>query len=113
METRGARAWGWLLAGWLLASVRVHVPSLARDEVTLRSRLPSGPPPEPKGPELARLSPRELRSLPGIGEARAHAIARAAWERGRLELEDLDSIPTIGEGTVDRVRAWLTRDAEP
>ncbi len=104
---------GWLLAGWLLASVRVVVPSPAGAGATLASRIPRGPAPDPEPPQLARLSPRELRSLPEIGEARAHAIARAAWERGRLEIDDLDAVPTIGEGTVDRVREWLMRDAEP
>jgi DNA uptake protein ComE-like DNA-binding protein len=92
------RAWGWLLAGWLLATVRVLVPPLAGDEATLRSRMPGSRASASEVPDLARLSPRELRSLPGIGEARAVAIAKASWERGRLEIEDLDSVPMIGDG---------------
>ncbi len=110
----GGSAWVWLLAGWLVAAVRVSAPSILGDANAIQSRIPARESPSHAPVDLARLSPRELRSLPGIGEARALAIARECWERGQLDVDELDSIPSIGEGTVDRVRAWIERtEARP
>jgi hypothetical protein len=105
----GGGAWAWLLAGWLLAAVRVPASSSVGDDDGMRARIPEREAQRHAPIELARLSPRELRSLPGIGESRALAIARECWERGRLDVGELDSVPSIGEGTVERVRAWIER----
>jgi DNA uptake protein ComE-like DNA-binding protein len=105
----GGGAWVWLLAGWLVASVRVSPPSIVGESSAIESRIPAREPPSRARVDLARLSPRDLRTLPGIGESRALAIAREGWERGRLDVGDLDAIPSIGEGTVDRARAWIER----
>ena len=107
-------AWVWLFTGWLVASLRVPVPSIFEDPSAVQARIPQREPHGLAPVELERLSPRELRSLPGIGEARALAIARECWERGHLGVDELDSIPSIGQGTVDRIRAWLERiEARP
>lgn len=104
----------WLVAGWLVVSVRLSAPDDAVDARAIESRTPARAATLPAPLELDRMSPRELRVLPGIGEARALAIARACWERGHLSVGDLDSIPSIGEATVARVRAWLARmEADP
>ena len=61
------------------------------------------------------LSPRALRSWPGIGETRALAVARARWEHPEdgpaLYLGDVEG---VGAATERAVRAWLGRTrAEP
>lgn len=55
-------------------------------------------------PEPARMSPRELRVLPGIGERLSRAIADARHERPGLGWED---VVGIGPRTAERLRVWL------
>jgi DNA uptake protein ComE-like DNA-binding protein len=63
-----------------------------------------------RAPRLEAASPRELRALPGIGETRALAIARARFEQGGLAGPGaLERIRGIGPATVERVRAALAR----
>lgn len=56
----------------------------------------------------ARMSARELRQLPGVGEKRARAIERARRAhdpaRGALRWTDVRG---IGPRTVERIRAWF------
>lgn len=54
----------------------------------------------------------DLEALPGVGEARAAAIARARADRGgRFErLDDLLEVPGIGEGTFARIAPLLAVD---
>jgi len=49
------------------------------------------------------LSAQELRALPGIGPARALAIARARWDGLRGGPEAWRGVPGIGEATTSRV----------
>jgi hypothetical protein len=90
-------AWILLLAGWLAADA-LRGPA-ARSPVAV---------PVAALPDLARMCPRELRRLPGIGENLAIAIAEARWEhRERPYPLLLTDVPGIGERTAERVRAWL------
>ena len=72
-------------------------------------------PPEPESAEvfeLPRLSPRELRNFPGIGERRAIAIARARWEHASSpDPLFLDQIEGIGSKTVESVAQFLSEQA--
>jgi hypothetical protein len=90
-------AWLLLLAGWLAADT-LRLPeagSGARDVAR-------------EAPDLTRMSPRELRRLPGIGETLAIAIAEARWEHGdRPYPLLLTDVPGIGERTAERVRQYL------
>jgi hypothetical protein len=89
----------WLLAlmGWLAADAVAA--SLFRGGIEVA---------ESPLPEISRMSPRQLRRLPGIGEGRAVAIARARWEQGwkpgPLLLSD---VPGVGPHTQEQVRSWL------
>lgn len=58
-------------------------------------------------PDPATASPRELRALPGIGEARAIAIADARWRLPPGRSLGLGDITGIGPVTESRVRALL------
>jgi hypothetical protein len=63
---------------------------------------------------LGRMSPRELRRLPGIGQTRALSIARARWERSETEDgADLARAPGIGPETRRRIHEWFERLARP
>jgi hypothetical protein len=60
--------------------------------------------------EFAHMSPRELRQVPGIGQARALAIARTRWQvNGSGDLGFLERVPGIGPDTAKRIRAWLEK----
>lgn len=54
-------------------------------------------------------SPRDLRRLPAIGEARAIAIARERWARRGDPSFALDDVRGIGPVTIERIEAWLAR----
>jgi len=56
-------------------------------------------------------SPRALEALPGIGPARAAAIARAARVRAFCAPEDLERVPGIGPATRARLAGWLETGA--
>ncbi len=62
----------------------------------------------PRGPgrlNLNRASLEELEALPGIGPARARAIARWRREHGAFEVvEDLLEVPGIGPATLEQLR---------
>jgi hypothetical protein len=97
--------WVLLLVGWLATETvldrRRAQPTAATAALEQFSDRPARPDP-------TRAPPRELRRLPGIGEARALAIARARWERGadggELRLED---VPGIGPLTARNVERFL------
>ena len=110
MEARDTTpAWLCALAGFLFATALLELLARGPDEPALRARTPAGFL-DAAAPDLARSSPRELRALPGIGETRALAIARARHAQGPIASPDeLDRIRGIGPATVERVRAALAR----
>jgi competence protein ComEA len=102
-----APAWSFALSGFLFATALLELLPRGPTEAALRARLPEGFLDEAP-PRLASASPRELRALPGIGETRALAIARARHAGGPLTRPDeLERIRGIGPATVERVRAAL------
>lgn len=57
---------------------------------------------------LTNASVHDLRSLPGIGPARALALARWRWEHdGVLTVDDLEAVPNIGPETRAAIEAAL------
>jgi DNA uptake protein ComE-like DNA-binding protein len=63
---------------------------------------------------LETSSPRELRRLPGIGEARALEIARERWRlRGSGQALRLESLPGVGPTTSERVARALEPRTTP
>ena len=100
-------AWMFCLAGCLLATALLELLPREPPESELGARLPEGF--RREGPlDLQRASPRELRSLPGIGETRALAIARSRFEDGPfVRPDELERIRGIGPATVERVRSAL------
>jgi hypothetical protein len=100
-----------LAAGFAWADGRSVAHSQRRDALALAARrlegLGSGPA-QTSGLNLERAGPRELRRLPGIGDQRALALARARWQSGAPAVfSDLDAQPGIGPITAGRVAAWL------
>jgi hypothetical protein len=99
-RTRRDDAWVLVVVGALAADA-VWVSLAPRPTRVVVSAEPS-PPPDP-----SHASPRELRTLPGIGEARAIAIATERW---RLEpgatraLSEVDGIGPVIEGGVRALR---------
>ena len=104
MREGGIPAWAWVLLGWLGGRTIV---AWLPDQDAMRAARP--PPcctleaeePGPMGP-----TPRELRGVPDVGDARALALARAFWERGGVGF-DLSEIPGIGPVSSARIREWL------
>jgi hypothetical protein len=64
---------------------------------------------------LLGIAPRELRRLPGVGEARSVAIEREIWERAGpdLGLRRLSEVPGIGPATARRVGARIGAAPDP
>lgn len=64
--------------------------------------------------ELARMCPRELRRLPGLGQVRAIDVARATSAEEREAApevrERLEEVRGIGEVTARRVARWLEEE---
>ena len=61
--------------------------------------------------DVNRATEAELALLPGIGPARAKAIAASRRADGPFrDVEDLDRVPGIGAKTVERLRAWIEAD---
>lgn len=51
----------------------------------------------------------ELESLDGIGEGRAKAIVEYRKKNGNFKsVDDLDKVPGIGKGTIDKMRKQVT-----
>ncbi len=102
-------AWAWLLAG-LCASLAWH-----------EARAPEPPPLPPDAlrrweldADPARMSPRELRRLPGLGERRAVAAAQARFEHDPAQGPlPWTAVPGIGETTAGKVAAWLEQHGFP
>ena len=109
MTTPGARttppAWALILLGWLSGSALLsHADELVAPLSPVADcTLESAPLPAPAP------SPRAWRSVPGVGRARALALARAVWEAGVRDprVLDLTQVPGVGEVTAERARAWL------
>ena len=96
--------WAWILAG-VMAGLLWHEtrpPDPPRVSAEERERWRSDLDP-------ARMPPRELRRLPGIGERRAIDVSRARWEHdprdGPLAWSDIHG---IGEKTEAGVVEWLS-----
>ena len=99
LQERREPIWLLFLLGWVAAdAARLGLPS---------SDPPAVVPAEPAVPDLGRMSPRELRRVPGIGERRALAIAQARWEHAGPGPLLLGDVPGIGPATLEGVRAWL------
>ncbi len=98
-------AWTLILLGWLsgaaLLSSASEAPALPEEVVDCTLETAPLPRPAP--------SPRAWRSVPGVGRARALALARAVWEAGVRDprVLDLTQVPGVGEVTAERARAWL------
>jgi len=97
--------WVLLLVGWL--SVQTVLDRRRASAVAALSASEQAAD-RPGVADPACAPPRELRRLPGIGEVRALAIARARWEHsaqaGAFRLED---VPGIGPLTARRVERFL------
>lgn len=108
MTSRGESLWpGWLwvLVGYLLASSTSAV-SRAPFECDERLIPRESSPREPRSHR--ELSVRELRSLPGIGQMRALAIARTRWQAERAgRAFELESVPGIGPRIAQRMESAL------
>lgn len=87
---RSGPAWLWLFAGFLAFECLRSTPA-----PTTKPELGA----EASARTLDEISPRELRRLPGIGQARAHAYAQLRWRLGAAP--PLDSVHGIGP----RIRA--------
>jgi len=126
-----AHAWIWFAVGWLTSTLLiedVERASLRAPRAATHMALPDA-----AIPSFERMTVRDLRRLPGIGDARAVAIARARWERGlRGGPHALEEVAGIGPATIAGIEAWfaearseasdlhrdasertLSRDAEP
>ncbi|MCZ6598463.1 MAG: hypothetical protein O7B99_12545, partial [Planctomycetota bacterium] len=100
---RETPVWTWVLVGltcalWLRERAPLEPPAIAPETVeSWRMEL-----------DPARMSPRELRRLPGIGEKRSLNVARERWKHdpaaGPLGWSDVYG---IGEITERRVLEWL------
>ena len=103
MDPQREPAWAWLLAGLTAAlawrEARAAEPPALSPGALRRWELELDP---------ARMAPRELRRLPGLGERRAVAAAEARFAHdpaaGPLRWTD---VPGIGETTAARIAAWL------
>ncbi len=102
-------ALGFALVGWF------GVLALQRSLAASRVDGPSSPSLEEAGAlELESASPRDLRRLPGIGEARALEISRERWRlRGSGESLRLESLPGVGPTTAERVARALENRPAP
>lgn len=102
------------LAGFLALACLVAWRERAADERARTSLPPPARDPAADVLDLARWSARELRALPGLGERRAVAIARARWA-GEIsgQVTELDALRGIGPETVRAIRTELERGAAP
>ena len=112
--------WAWAVLGWLALAV----PRAWRDA---RAEPPAGLPasgaPGPGAvPDLVELPVQALRCLPGVGDRRAVAVARARWEAGLLapsgapgsaRVLPLTAIDGIGPRTAEQVAVWLAGRGRP
>ena len=88
--------------------VLVHARRDAAPAARRASSAVQGSPADAPSFDIASAGPRELRRLPGIGDQRALALARARWQSGAPAVfGDLDAQPGIGPITAGRVVAWL------
>jgi len=106
MEPRGREPWwalvlvGWMAlgaarqAGWWSPTWNAReAPAVAVDDAPEASN------------DIERMSARELRRLPGLGEVRALALVRDRWRRRSTgEPLDLEGLPGIGPKTAQRIR---------
>jgi len=100
-------AWPFLVAGYLFGAAVIGVPSRIERPATCDVRVPD------TARYIDRWSPRELRRLPGIGQARALAIARTRFDEDlHGGVDALERVPGIGPETARRVRAWLAEHTE-
>ena len=109
-------AWPFLVAGYLFGAAVIGVPSRIERPATCDVRVPDTAR-DTAAPDTARYidrwSPRELRRLPGIGQARALAIARTRFDEDLHGGVDAHArVPGIGPETARRVRAWLAEHTE-
>ena len=98
-------------------------------DTAARSRTPSPPPDQPDGSrsdeggrpdsllegeiiDLNTAAPEDLERLPGIGPAKAEAIAAYRTEHGPFRTVDqLMEVSGIGEATLEALRPYITASA--
>lgn len=103
MDTVREPAWAWILAGLMTGILLRELRAPPAPVLTAAERARWGPDADPR-----RMSPRELRRIPGVGEWRALAAARERWGhdpvKGVLRWSD---VPGIGPGTEQKAALWL------
>jgi len=118
---RPVPAWFWLWLGGLAGDLggRVADASDGRDAALARAvpAIAVGAEGDPRALDPAAISTwtvRELRTLPGIGPARAVAIAEARWSRDRgAGPLPIDAVRGIGPRTWARIDAALSAMRAP
>ncbi len=86
-----------LVSAFLLASV-----AMAADSVPLTGTV-----------NVNTASSEELQLLPGIGEARAHALVALRKQRGGFKsLDELKDVKGIGDVGLERMRPYLRLDGK-
>ena len=103
----GAQVW---VASWSVLQLVLLARGCAQEPST--SESPAAP--FTLSPAPWRMSARELRVLPGIGERLALAIADARRSRGDGgACPDWEDVPGIGPRTAAGLRAWLEAHGLP
>ncbi|MDF1799303.1 MAG: hypothetical protein P1V81_09025 [Planctomycetota bacterium] len=104
MNESSSPLWRWVALGWLVTAAALawsfrSYPEPAELEAEVERHRPVW--------ELEQLSPRELRSLPSVGPARAADVVEARWSRPPEEPLVLEEVPGIGPATSEVVHRSL------
>jgi hypothetical protein len=106
---RSAPLWTWVALSYLAAAaVLERLPLRPCEAVLARARV------LPLERDPRRMSARELRQLPGVGEKLALALACARDGHAGARPLDWEDVPGIGEVRARAIRAWFrSRGIEP